>query len=134
MSDENEESGTIRPGLGQLTTVTTDGLIKNGDGRTFEFTNRLGKPAKGFIMRWDEGFVAYENRCPHWSLPIGEDFFLNEGGNSIFCPMHGALFDPETGACFSGPCIGDRLSAFDVRSSDDPDVFEIWAKNPSLFA
>ena len=131
MSDEPD---IIRPGRGKLADVETAGLSHNGAGKTFFYTDRLGQESEGFLMRWNDTLVAYQNLCPHWSIPIGEDHFLDESGRSIFCPMHGALFDPENGVCFSGPCLGDRLTPFEVRSSAEEGVVEIWAKNQSLFA
>ena len=109
----------IRPGLGPLATVDVAALDSNGAARTFEYVDRLGQSAEGFVMRWGDEFVAYENRCPHWAVPVGfdEENFLD--GGDIVCPMHGARFDPRTGECWSGPCIGDGLEKFEVALDGD---------------
>ena len=104
----------IIPGRGVLGTVRVDELDHEGEARTFEYTDRLGQPAEGFIMRWGGEFVAYENRCPHWSVPVGFDDENFVEGRDIVCPMHGARFSPETGICWSGPCIGEGLEKFEV--------------------
>ena len=40
------------------------------------------------------GFVVFENRCPHFSAPIGEGRLKD---NSVVCPWHFFRFDLETG-------------------------------------
>ena len=95
--------------------------------RTFEYVDRLGQEAEGFVMRWAGELVAYENRCPHWSVPVGFDDENFVDGGDIVCPMHGARFSPETGLCWAGPCIGDGLEKFEV--SLDGDVATIRRKH-----
>ena len=105
------------PGRGVLAEIDVSALRKNGDARTFEYEDRLGQPAEGFIMRWNGGYVAYENRCPHWSVPVGwdDETFLAPNGRDIVCPMHGARFAPDTGKCWEGPCLGESLERFTVE-------------------
>lgn len=58
---------------------------------------------------------AYINCCPHQFIPL-ETFpnhFFTEDKKYLLCSGHGARFEPDTGACFSGPCLGkglDRLA------------------------
>ena len=85
-------------------------------------------------MKWKEGFVAFQNRCPHWSLPLGvDDDFLDSSGAYIFCPAHGATFSPEDGDCKSGPCVGDKLHQFEVRETDVASHYEILFMKRELF-
>ena len=28
----------------------------------------------------------------------------------FYCSTHGALYEPDTGRCTAGPCVGDRLT------------------------
>lgn len=109
------------PGRGPLATIDVSDLTSEGDARTFEYTDRLGQPAEGFVLRYRDSFVAYENRCPHWSVPVGfdDENFLDENGKDIICPMHGARFSAETGKCWSGPCINDGLEKFAVTLDGD---------------
>ena len=97
------------PGRGVLAEVDISSLEVDGAARTFAYTDRLGQENEGFVMRWGEGFVAYENRCPHWSIPLGwdDENFVGENGRDIVCPMPGARFTPDTGECWEGPCLGD---------------------------
>lgn len=40
-----------------------------------------------------------------------KDAYLNAAGDRIVCAAHGALFEPDTGLCVQGPCLGQRLQA-----------------------
>lgn len=115
------KDATIMPGRGIIAEVDVSQLREQGDAVRFEYTDRLGQEAEGFVMLWDGELVSYENRCPHWSVPVGYDGeqFLGPGGKDIVCPMHGARFHPDSGKCWSGPCIGDGLEKFDVERTGD---------------
>lgn len=55
------------------------------------------------------------NRCPHRGIELDwvPGVFLAVDGHHLQCATHGALFDPLTGLCISGPCTGDALETFD---------------------
>ena len=57
------------------------------------------------------GLFGFVNKCPHLGLPLETfpDRFLSADGTALICSAHGARFDAD-GACFSGPCQGDRLA------------------------
>jgi nitrite reductase/ring-hydroxylating ferredoxin subunit len=115
------KDATILPGRGPLAEVDVSELTEDGDALRFEYTDRLGQPGEGFVMMWQGDLVAYENRCPHWSVPVGyeDERFLGPNGRDIVCPMHGARFKPDTGECWSGPCLGDGLEKFEVERDGD---------------
>lgn len=115
-----DDDAVVRPGRGAIAEVDVSGLTEVGDAATFEYVDALGMEAEGFIMLWKDGLVAYENRCPHWSVPIDRDGdeFLDESSSFIICPMHGATFEADTGDCFAGPCMGDKLQKFQVIELD----------------
>ena len=73
-------------------------------------------------VRRGDNVYLYENACPHIGTPLDwtPDRFLSRDGCHLICATHGALFDIPTGACISGPCLGDRLTqvAFSVRDGD----------------
>ncbi|MCE4556591.1 Rieske 2Fe-2S domain-containing protein [Pelomonas sp. P8] len=67
-----------------------------------------------FVVRQGEMLRAYLDRCPHYgdtSLPWRKDRYLDAAGEAIVCAAHGARFDPATGACLLGPCLGQSLTA-----------------------
>ncbi len=119
-----DDDAVVRPGRGTIAEVDISALNDIGDATTFDYTDPLGMEAEGFVMRWRDGLVAYENRCPHWSVPIDQEAnqFLDESGSFIVCPMHGAMFEADTGACFSGPCTGDCLEKFEVIETEGDTV------------
>ena len=54
---------------------------------------------------------AYVNSCPHQFIPL-ETFpnqFLTADKHFFVCSGHGARFALDTGACVSGPCLGQGL-------------------------
>ncbi len=104
-----------------LTTVDASSLRRDGDVVTFDYTDGLGQEHRGFILRWNDGFHAYRNRCPHWSTPLDEDGpqIFDHGSRALVCQTHGALFEPETGSCISGPCMGQSLKKLRVESAID---------------
>jgi nitrite reductase/ring-hydroxylating ferredoxin subunit len=56
------------------------------------------------------------NRCPHRGVELDwvPGVFLAVDGHHLQCATHGALFDPMTGVCISGPCTGEMLQTFDM--------------------
>jgi len=82
----------------------------------FKF-HREGIQYDGFLL-WHEGQVfAYENRCRHIpiSLDYGDGHFLSGDEKYIVCQTHGATYEPETGKCISGPCVGARLTTLPIE-------------------
>jgi nitrite reductase/ring-hydroxylating ferredoxin subunit len=82
---------------------------------------RIGdKRFHGFVVRRGAAAFGYVDRCPHAGLPLAQvlDRYLTEDGSLIACSWHGALFQPETGICVGGPCVGARLSPWPVRVED----------------
>jgi nitrite reductase/ring-hydroxylating ferredoxin subunit len=67
-----------------------------------------GQTCRGFAIRFGEAAYAYLNRCAH--VPMEMDYqpnrFFDSTGNWIMCATHGAMYDPQTGECWGGPCRG----------------------------
>lgn len=121
------------PGRGPIAEVDVSHLKDDGDAQGFTYEDSFGMDAEGFVMRWKGDWVAYENRCPHWSIPMDavENEFLDPSKSFILCPMHGATFDVDTGFCFQGPCHGDTLEKYDVIEIGDG-VVEIRNAAPKI--
>jgi len=77
-----------------------------------------------FVVRRGRTLRAYANACPHdgTPLPWRKDAFLDAAGAHIVCASHGALFDPETGICTLGPCLGDALAALPLHLTPDGEL------------
>jgi nitrite reductase/ring-hydroxylating ferredoxin subunit len=65
------------------------------------------------VLRRSVGVRAYHNRCPHQGarLEYRKDRFLSADGERVICYAHGAHFDPDSGVCTYGPCLGQSLEA-----------------------
>jgi nitrite reductase/ring-hydroxylating ferredoxin subunit len=79
-----------------------------------------GVPVPAFALRHDGQVHAYLNRCAH--IPTVLDWqpgrFMHQDRRYIICAMHGALYEPDSGLCISGPCRGGRLQSLDVREME----------------
>ncbi len=53
----------------------------------------------------------FVNKCPHRGIELDwvPGAFIAVDGHHLQCATHGALFDPDTGICISGPCVGKAL-------------------------
>ena len=62
-------------------------------------------------LRRQGSLRVFLNRCPHRGIELDwiPGAFLAADGHHLQCATHGALFDPETGICISGPCAGESL-------------------------
>lgn len=69
-----------------------------------------------FVVRKDGAVYAYRDRCPHAGAPLEMEpnRFLDAWGETIVCSLHGARFEPASGACLGGPCRGKALTAIPV--------------------
>jgi nitrite reductase/ring-hydroxylating ferredoxin subunit len=76
--------------------------------RRFPYTDDLGLTEEAFVLRLDDSYEVFVNRCPHWRIPLDGtdgDFFDRRRGELV-CGRHGARFDPRSGACTGGPAEG----------------------------
>lgn len=67
-----------------------------------------GQTCRAFAIRFEGQAHAYLNRCAHVAMEM--DFqpnrFFDSTGRWLICATHGAMYQPETGACRGGPCRG----------------------------
>lgn len=66
-----------------------------------------------FALRHRGQLHLWRDRCPHAGTPMAwrRHAYLNAAGDRIICAAHGAQFEPDTGLCVLGPCLGERLQA-----------------------
>ena len=78
-----------------------------------------------FVVNVDGMFHAFLNACPHYaasaSAPLAwrNDQYLNPAATHIVCAAHGARFEPSSGLCVSGPCVGKALTRVEIVTSSD---------------
>ena len=100
------------------TEVSLENVLGMSPGETRVFCyERGGRREQGFLLRLEDDFVAFSNRCPHWNidLDLGDERFFDERIQAVVCRNHGAIFDPHSGECTHGPCRGAYLERFEVE-------------------
>ncbi len=84
--------------------------LKNGETKKFVL-KRPDRLTEAFLLKRDGNHYAYLNLCRHWTvgLDFNDNDFLSEDKKWLVCKNHGAIYNPETGICESGPCGGAAL-------------------------
>ena len=82
----------------------------------------------GFVALFEGEVVAYENVCRHVpiTLDYGDARFFNASESHFVCQTHGATYEPLTGECISGPCVGASLKRLAVEVKGE----EVWFQDP----
>lgn len=67
---------------------------------------------------------AYLNRCMHLPIPLdgGARQFFDSTRRYLICATHGALYEPKSGYCISGPCRGKTLVPIELRLDPDGSI------------
>ena len=94
-------------------------LVDDGPGVRFEVHGEDG-PKPAFVIRHAGEARAYLNRCAHVGVQLDwqEGQFFDPETGLLICATHGALYDPASGICLSGPCRGGRLIPIAVEEHD----------------
>jgi len=104
-------------------------LVDGGLAVSFD-VNYQGLNSWAFAIRFDGQVHAYLNRCAHVAMEM--DFqpnrFFDTSGRWLICATHGALYQPETGRCMSGPC---RRGLVKIALTEK-DGFVHWHTGPQL--
>lgn len=93
-------------------------LVNSAEAVAFEvlYGDRV---CRAFAVRYQGQVHAYLNRCAH--VPMEMDYqsnrFFDSTGHWLMCATHGAMYQPQTGACRSGPCRGGLIK-IDVSECD----------------
>lgn len=75
---------------------------------------------EGFLINWEGQIHAYRNQCPHTGVNLdwAPNQFLDINERFIQCSLHGALFEPRSGFCIHGPCLGQSLTSIPIQIRD----------------
>lgn len=91
-------------------------LAEGGDAHVFDVLE-YGQPVRAFVVRFEGRVVGYLNRCAH--VPAEMDWqpgkFFDDTQRWILCSIHGAVYDPASGHCVAGPCLGRSLRSLRVN-------------------
>lgn len=106
----------------QTTRIRLDAARNLAEGETLAFFIPIaGLQEQAFLLRFEGRLRGYLNRCPHWNvdLDLGDQRFFAPELQMIYCKNHGALFEPASGCCVAGPCVGSRLASLTVEEQVD---------------
>ena len=79
------------------------------------------EPRDAFLIYFNEHYYAYVNSCPHTQINLNwqKEQFFSVDGLFLQCSLHGALFEPSSGLCIRGPCMGKLLKQLKVVVEND---------------
>jgi nitrite reductase/ring-hydroxylating ferredoxin subunit len=98
------------------TLVGAVGEIEHGKSK--KFTLRRGqRDLEALLVNFEGQHFAYINRCPHTGITLDwvNNQFFSSDNRYIMCATHGAVFEPPTGECIWGPCVGLSLQSVPVE-------------------
>ena len=98
-------------------------------GKSKKFTLRRGqRDLEALLVNFEGQHFAYINRCPHTGITLDwvNNQFFSSDNRYIMCATHGAVFEPPTGDCIWGPCVGLSLQSLPIEIADG----QIYAKLP----
>jgi nitrite reductase/ring-hydroxylating ferredoxin subunit len=106
--EESNRDGAAPAGAG--TEVFACGELAPGRSRKFVLQCG-GREIECFVVNFGGTLHAYVNQCRHVSMSLDwvENQFFTEDADFLLCPTHGALYDPESGVCVTGPPCGKAL-------------------------
>lgn len=97
----------------QLTLDQVDQLnaLNNEQSLTFSIDS-----LKLLALRFQNQLYLFENLCPHAHKRLANDSMhcFDETFSLIECQFHSAQFNPVSGACVSGPCLGESLKQYQL--------------------
>jgi len=85
-------------------------LLNSGEAVAFDVLYG-GQTCRAFAVRFQDEAHAYLNRCAHVAMEMDyqPNRFFDSTGQWLMCATHGALYQPQTGACRGGPCRGGLI-------------------------
>lgn len=104
-----------------------------GHGKSKKFTLRRGqRDLEALLVNFEGQHFAYINRCPHTGITLDwvNNQFFSSDNRYIMCATHGAVFEPPTGECIWGPCVGLSLQSVPVEIEEG----RVYARLPGADA
>ena len=87
-------------------------------GTTKKFRLRChGRTVECLLVGYEKNIFAYVNLCCHICLSMDwvDNQFFTEDRRHIVCANHGATYEPTTGECIWGPCLGEFLQSVPIK-------------------
>ena len=98
-------------------------------GTSKKFTLRRGsRELEALLVNYYGNLFAYVNRCPHTGITLDwvNNQFFSVDGRYLMCATHGAVFEPPSGECTWGPCVGLALQSVPIEIEDG----QVYARLP----
>jgi nitrite reductase/ring-hydroxylating ferredoxin subunit len=110
-------------------------LADGGPGLRFA-VERGAVEVPAFAIRHRGVVHAYLNVCAHRELELDwvPGAFFDASRTMLICAAHGAIYEPDTGRCVEGPCIGACLVKLQVRERGDGAIAIVESARPSASA
>jgi nitrite reductase/ring-hydroxylating ferredoxin subunit len=88
------------------------GELAHGQSKKFT-VRRGGRSFEALLINYQGKLFAYVNRCPHVGITLDwvDNQFFTVDSRYLMCANHGAVFEPPTGECVWGPCVGASLES-----------------------
>lgn len=119
----------MSPEFDRIALCRSEDLVDGGLAVPFDVVYQ-GLSCWAFAVRFEGHVHAYLNRCAHVAMEM--DFqpnrFFDTTGRWLICATHGALYEPATGRCMSGPC---RRALVKIDLSEQSGVVH-WHTAPQL--
>lgn len=103
------------------------GELEHGTSKKFTM-RRGGRDFEALLVNYQGNHFAYVNRCPHTGITLDwvNNQFFSSDNRYIMCATHGAVFEPPSGECIWGPCVGLSLQSLPIEIDDG----QIYARLP----
>lgn len=107
--------------------VGSVGELEHGTSKKFTM-RRGGRDLEALLVNYQGQHFAYVNRCPHTGITLDwvNNQFFSSDNRYIMCATHGAVFEPPSGECIWGPCVGLSLQSMPIEIDDG----QIYARLP----
>lgn len=98
------------------TFVAVLGEVQHGQSKKFTL-RRGGRDVPALLVNFEGQHFAYINRCPHTGITLDwvDNKFFSSDERYLMCATHGAVFEPPTGECIWGPCLGLSLQSVPIE-------------------
>jgi nitrite reductase/ring-hydroxylating ferredoxin subunit len=92
------------------------GELAHGTSKKFKI-RRGHFETEALLINYQGELFAYVNRCPHVGIALDwvDNQFFTVDQRYLMCANHGAVFEPPTGECVWGPCVGTALQKLPVE-------------------
>lgn len=96
--------------------VGSAGELAHGTSKKF-LLRRGSREFEALLVNYQGDFFAYVNRCPHTGITLDwvNNQFFSVDQRYLMCATHGAVFEPPTGECIWGPCVGLSLQSVPIE-------------------